>query len=489
MCKKIVIAAIVSICLVFTGCSTGQPKEEEKQINVKDTGRQEKNNTKADNTTKEKDKTNVKGELQLLSSQRMHFMSEAGYYYITEEEKELKDGTSGRHIMYMDFAAKQEVYLCAEPGCKHNNKNCTAVLASEEFGSAPLIFVCNDTLYVVSREYDKEGQVSSGTLLIGIGEDGYSYVEDPEIPVALYSMGLDGTNRTKEYTFEQGIMLDEDVLYDGKDIYLVTKKINSSSSKSSNQKTTYYYTASEYELVKYQTENAKLAKVCSLEFEDNIRWYIKGCHNNNVILYGTKYNKNLTLEERDKLETEELWEWSRDSKEVYACLDPVQGSIKEIYSIENDPNLYHSVVMSGDYLYISDEKTNKMEKLDIETGKIQKFVTSFNMHFWGTLSDKLYGAPWDQQSDDHTIYFVDINSGKIDHCTLVNHKNGWKLDIIGETGNQVLAIYDWDAEKDKDIKDKDVYDVKRKQYGLIDKKDLYQSKDRFEKIEMKGAGE
>lgn len=480
MCKKIIIATIVSICLVFTGCSTGQPKEE-KQINVKETGRQKKNNTKADNTLKEKENTK-NNNLQLLCKESMRFMSEAGYYYITEDSKELKGELWGRHIMYMDFATKQEVYLCAEPGCKHNDKKCTAVLPEGEFGERCLIFTWNNTLYIVSKSYEMENTVTTDYLWDENGENsGVKGVDiSTEVPSVLYSMGLDGTNRTKEYVFEQGVKLDDVVLCDENNIYFATKKINTYSNKENT-----FYTASNQELVKYQTKDSKLEKVCSLEFEDDIRWYIEGCHDSNVILRGRKYNKNLSREEEIKLDKEESWKYLNDSKIVYAGLDLAQGSIKEIYSLKNDPNSDNSTIILDDYLYVSKEKTGEIEKVNIETGNIQKLAKLKQGYISGTLSDKLYCTSWNGK-EDHTIYFVDVNSGKTEHCTLVNHCNGWDLEIIGETGNQVLAIYDYDAEKGEE---EGGYDIKRKQYGLIDKKDLYQSKDRFEKIKMKGAGE
>ena len=38
--------------------------------------------------------------------------TQEGYYYLEKETKELSDGSYGSHLMYMDFAALQEVYLC-----------------------------------------------------------------------------------------------------------------------------------------------------------------------------------------------------------------------------------------------------------------------------------------------------------------------------------------------------------------------------------------
>ena len=36
-----------------------------------------------------------------------------GYYYLTEEATKLKNGEYGTHLMYMDFATQQEIFLCS----------------------------------------------------------------------------------------------------------------------------------------------------------------------------------------------------------------------------------------------------------------------------------------------------------------------------------------------------------------------------------------
>lgn len=50
-----------------------------------------------------------------------------------------------------------------------------------------------------------------------------------------------------------------------------------------------------------------------------------------------------------KLEEEEAWEYENDSKDMYVKLDLIQGSIKEIYSIENELKNLNSVVIQGVY--------------------------------------------------------------------------------------------------------------------------------------------
>ena len=105
----------------------------------------------------------VNGSIRVLGTgnQDMHCLSDTGYYYITEDLSELMKDFYGRQMMYMYFATKQEVYLCNEPGCKHNDKNCSAVLTEDEIGSidSALLFVWKDKLYMISKEYDSEGTV------------------------------------------------------------------------------------------------------------------------------------------------------------------------------------------------------------------------------------------------------------------------------------------------------------------------------------------
>ncbi len=425
-------------------------------------------------------KEKVSGSVRVLGmgNQNMHCLSDTGYYYITEDSSELKKDFYGRQIMYMDFATKQEVFLCNEPGCKHNDKNCSAVLTEDEIESigSALLFVWKDKLYMVSKYPDNEGTVEVNELWA----DGEDVSVNRRMPTTIYSMGLDGTNRKKEYTFAQDVTIEDMVLCDDEALYFTAKQINTSSEKG-----TTYSTASKRELVRYQPDGMKLETVCSLEFGDQIRWHTIGCYDGKVIVQGTKYNKKLSFQEEMELGQEEYWEYANDSSEIFAALNLADGSLKNIYSLKNDSDSINSTVMLDDYLYISAEKEGKINKVNLGTGKVEGLVKLKQGYIAGILSDKLCCQSWNQGEDhDNSWYFVDCNTGKVEHSTLVNKRNGWALEIIGEIGSQVLVIYDYEGKEEE----KDTWDISRYQYGLIEKKDLCQGVDRFQKIAMKGAG-
>lgn len=413
-----------------------------------------------------------------MGSQNMRCLSDTGYYYITEDSTELKKGFYGRQIMYMDFATKQEVYLCNEPGCKHNDRNCSAVLTEDEIGSIgdALLFVWKDKLYLISKESDCEGSVEMNELWA----DGEEDAAMQHMPTVIYSMGLDGTNRKKEYTFAQDVTVEDMVLCDDEALYFTAKQINTTSEKG-----TTYSTASKRELVRYQPDATKLETVCSLEFGDQINWGTIGCYDGKVIMQGTKYKKKLSFKEEMELEQEEYWEYANDSSEIFAALNPADGSLKNIYSLKNDKDSINSSVMLGDYLYVSAQKEGKINKVNLGTGKVERLAKLEQGYIAGTLSDKLCCQSWnDGKVHDNTWYFVDCNTGKVEHSSLVNKRNGWELEIIGEIGSQVLVIYDYEGKETEE----DTWDISRYQYGLIEKKDLCQGVDRFQKIAMKGAG-
>ena len=506
MRKIALIVVVVLVCLCFIGC--GDRGSNQKKMGQSDTqgsaGQQENTDSaqtpeeKTTDPAEEQGSTNtnasqndgdqqsdssgktVNGSIRVLGmgNQNMHCLSDTGYYYITEELSELKKDFYGRQIMYMDFATKQEVYLCNEPGCKHNDKNCSAVLTEDEIGSidSALLFVWKDKLYMISKEYDSEGTVETN----GLWADGEDVSVNQRMPTVIYSMGLDGTNRKKEYTFAQDVTIEDMVLCDDEALYFTAKQINTSSEKG-----TTYSTASKRELVRYQPDKTKLETVCSLEFGDQIRWHTIGCYDGKVIVQGTKYKKKLSFKEETELGQEEYWEYAKDSSEVFAALNLADASLKNIYSLKNDSDSINSTVMLGDYLYVSAEKEGKINKVNLGTGKVESLAKLKQGYIAGTLSGKLCCQSWNQVEDhDNSWYFVDCNTGKVEHSTLVNKRKGWELEIIGKIGNQVLVIYDYEGKETE----KDTWEISRYQYGLIEEKDLYQGMDRFQKIAMKGAG-
>lgn len=230
------------------------------------------------------------GALQLLSNRygESACNTESGYYYLTSETVKLGDGNYGTHLMYMDFAAEREIYLCSTAGCKHDSLDCPAVFEYDDFPLySTLLFALGDNLYILSREYDNDGSVSQGVMNF---EGDESSVESR--PAVLYRANLDGTERKKIYTFDSGLTLEDKVVGSDNGIYVITKKL--STDKDGNQT---YTTSSQRKLMFLDFSSLSLTEVCSMDFGDNISWQIIDCCQNDFLLCGIDFGREVSRDE------------------------------------------------------------------------------------------------------------------------------------------------------------------------------------------------
>lgn len=412
--------------------------------------------------------------LQLLSNRYGNSAchTENGYYYLTGETKELRDGKYGAHLMlYMDFAAGREIYLCSTAGCKHDSLDCTSVFSDEDFPAySTLLFVIGDNLYILSRQYDNDGTVSQDPLYLG--GDGGSVESQPAV---LYRANLDGTGRRKIYTFDAALTLEDKVFGNAKGIFVITKKL--SSDKDGNQT---YTTSSERKLRFLDFGSLSLRDVCSMDFGDNITWKIIDCCQDGFLLCGTDFGRKLS---RDEMEDDDTYKkLYHKSFEAYALLSRDGGNPKRL---ARQSNKYSSSVrLLGDNLYMSSEKNKNIEVLDIKTGKKRTLCALPQNLIMDAFADTLCCRDWNL-SGDPTWYFVNTKTGAITKTPLVNLRNGWSLDFCAETSKDVLFVYDYDATESEDGS----YDIHQYKHALISKKDLFAGKDKYRRIKMIGPGQ
>lgn len=167
-------------------------------------------------------KTGGKGELTFCCSPYSDSAcyTEDGYYYLCNDETKLKGGDWGSHLMYMDYATCQEIYLCSTAGCQHDTLDCPAVFSSEDFPiSTTKLFTFRNHLYILNRECDQDGSI---TMEMTVDNSGSDMAESR--PAVLYSAELDGTNRKKVFSFDAEFTLEDRIIQDENGIYVVTKK-------------------------------------------------------------------------------------------------------------------------------------------------------------------------------------------------------------------------------------------------------------------------
>lgn len=450
------------LAMFFCLCACGSTETEESYAGISES-KKEQGNQMQNNTHKE-----VNGLISLTSTNYAYCNTDDGYYYISEDSVKLKDGSYGAHIMYMDFATEQEVYLCSDTGCSHDDKSCNAVLSEDEFVIlSSRIFVWNGKLYLLSKDYDTEGSV------VIDGMNGQEIQAETK-PAVLYQMNLDGTNRKKIYTFADGVTLEDTILATNDNVYFVTKKLETNMEE--NVSVT---TAQNRNLVKLDPVNSSLETITSMDMGDGISWGIIGCFDNSLVLGGISYEDGDSS--TSDISQEEWKELYSKSKSVYATFNLDSKKFTEVYQIKNTG--IHAAETKDGILYVSNEASQEIQAIDLRSGKNSTLTSLRQNNIIGVFSDMLVCQTWDL-TDDYTLYFVNIKNGEVSHCVLTNQFNGWALELICEAGNDALVIYDYKADPHSDGS----YEIHQYKYALIAKEALYAGKNEFRPIEMIGKG-
>lgn len=118
------------------------------------------------------------GELHLLQVDAYidGYASDEGYYRMVPRA----DGSN--NLCYIDFATKQEVYLCSQPNCTHDNDTCTAWFPTVTGLHLPI-------------------PVGDRVILIHGGASGYEDILGDDSLPHIDIMQPDGSNRKTIYTF------------------------------------------------------------------------------------------------------------------------------------------------------------------------------------------------------------------------------------------------------------------------------------------------
>ena len=391
--------------------------------------------------------------------------TDEGFYYLTEEYAELTDVSYAPHLMYMDYATCQEVYLCSDSSCKHNTEDCTSVLSGAS--SDGRIFTWDGYLYFLDRPIDTSG--TTITNLLGDSKTTNVQAEQAE----LYRMNMDGSGRERIYSFESDATV-EDVALSGKDgLYFVTKKLGTSKSGSGT-----YTTTSDRQLICLNLKTGKAKSVCSLDFGDGMTWEIIGSAGEKIILKVYQYPDNMTEKDVAALDENNYLDLLKKSRIVYASLELSTGEKTQVYSQPTEGNSYTEKILDG-CLYVSNESSQDIIKIDLATGEKSTLCSLESNYIYGTLGDYLCCTRYDSTSDSG-YSLVNVKNGDIKHCSLTNQSLGWQLDLMAMAKDRALVVYDYEYTPLGD----DSYDITQYQYGLISMDDLLNSVPNYTPIQM-----
>lgn len=461
MCALLALGMLLSLCTCGHGSSEGTTGGNNPQKET--TGSKTPNGT--DVSTEQGNDSN--GSLSLLfhlQRKDTDCCTENGFYYLSDDVEKTADGRNARHLMYMDFATHQEIYLCSNTACSHDTVDCTSVFPIDEFSNSSMLFTCNGKLYVMSKEMDREG---SGVVTMGASGDSGVSVE--AAPTVLYRINLDGTNREKIYTFESGVTVEDFAIGDENGFYLITKKLSTQQSGGSS-----YQTSSERKLIFLDLHSLKETALYNMDFSDQIEWDVIGCTKRQLILHGIDFGRKVSWEEKHSDDTD-IYDTASD---VFCLFNVDNGERKEFYRAEKAKS--RSFEVDENNLYYSVDGDGQIISVNLHSSEQKTLCTISQDAIWGMIGDRIYT----RDSNDSTYYFIDVNTGEISHSSLVNKSLGWSIEIIAETSDQALIVYDYDAISKGDGS----YSIEKKLFGLIGKDDLYTGRDSITPIQMIGSG-
>lgn len=387
--------------------------------------------------------------------------TDEGFYYLTEKQTELSDGSYASHLMYMDYATCQEVYLCSDSSCRHDTQACTSVFSDASYDGR--IFLWDGFLYYLDRSPD-----TSGTTVITITGE----TETETGPSVLYRMNPDGSGREQIYTFDDNATV-EDVAFGGPGgLYFVTKKLGTAQISSGT-----YTTASDRKLICLDPGSRETRAVCPLDFDDGLNWQIIGCAGNRIILETYQYPDGMTEQDAAALDEDSYMDILKKTKLVYASLD-LSGGEKTVICTRSGSNSSSECILNG-FLYISDDSGKDIVKIDPLTGEESVIASLSRNDLSGTLGSLLCCTSYNT-AEDPCYSFIDTDTGKVYDCSLTNKALGWPLDLMAAADGRALVIYDYEYTDNGDGS----YEISRYQYGLIRLEDLLNSVPDYTPVKM-----
>lgn len=419
----------------------------------------------------------LSGSFAVLNNNEMNCSTEEGYYYISNQEIELKNGSDAYHMMYMDYASKKEIILCNRPGCNHDTDECPAVFTQTEVHIAGSLFLYDGYLYLFSHAQDQDGvttvQQNSGG---GLMQEGASTITGT--PSYLYRMKKDGSDRKLVFTFDASLSVEDIVLAKDTSMYFITKKL---SSEQLDNKTS-FVTSTDRSLIAIDTANWKSSNICKLDSD----WNIKGVYDDKLIFHQIVFDHALTKEE---LHNDQAYKKAiKNSQTQISTLTPSNGKSESIVKLSNKD--LNTSVVQNEYLYVSTMGEDNIRKINLQTKEETIFAKTNANRILSVYKDVLLCAVWgstNSSTTDSTRYFINLNDGTINKSKLVNSSMGTVIDICAEMKDTFLVIHEIDAKKDTSFGNEQ-YSVYGYKYALIKKDDLYNGKANYNPIQMIGFG-
>lgn len=447
MKRFITILLAAALTLSLTACDKADNNPESSS---EGSSAQNGSSTEQSTTAEENEPIENTGLTELTSTVRFTISpscgTETGMYYMDS----LSLGKGNGYLMYIDYATKQEVYVCADSSCKHDSDRCTSFFSRDEFFTRDnsCMFSYGGSLYYLSLPNYSEGGVGTRPAIN----------DDEERDQALYRMNLDGSNRERVFTFDKDIAVDSFVAGDGNDLwfYVRTPFIEY------NEKTKMYYSNSKDKaMIRLSLSDRTIVERIPLKNNDRLDCYrVLGCVGDKFIFSVDDYPEGITIKNIFEIRTDvapgpefiisdpRLEEIRQKTDEVNFTLDAKTKETKEIFRYNRVDGYGYRHYFSGDIMYICDYEDDSAVEVNMLTGEqtaSEHFSPKDDYRVRGMLDGRFVFSPFVEGDEpkDGPIYFSDPSTGEITKTEL--HSPAWQDRPIVESvvtfgGGYVLIL-------------------------------------------------
>lgn len=431
------------------------------------------------------------GELISLNETDCSCTSE-GFYYL--EDVLAKNG-SYKHIMYVDFATKQETYLCSDSSCDHNNERCTSCFAASiPQNMKTKLFVYGEYLYILYVERSSVGGLSISTRTendVTTTVTGTPGKQNTSSKQCLYRINLDGTSRTLLYTFESGLFIDDLVFGDnsGDSLWFNVHEEHLALSKISG----YTFTeAKKPTMIKLSLSPLDIVEQIPVKEISDVSVDLIYCLGNKFVFSGIQYPDGMTkmeyMERLQKLDEQpsEKAALEKSCRGIYYTLDRGNKVFKEFYSTDT---YTYSPTKYKDDLYLLPYERGAGKKVNIETGAAEDytaaegFIESHGLN--STFADKFLCRSLDEPPESSAFYFVDPLTGEASRCELLTAEDFAPIQPIAVYDGKAFVLHKYDMEPDKNGKYRGWYP----EYAFMTLDDLFNGRPFYEPVKMLEKGE
>jgi hypothetical protein len=471
--KRIISILLVTV-LLLVGCKQEDALVPQKQSNIKE--------DTSYNITKEPEEVDSKPliseeggnlkQLNLKNSNAQACSNSEGYYYLSQRSVNPEDSNTILNLMYLDYATKKEVFLCSNPSCQHNSEECTSFIPTNTMCEYS-IFLNQDRLYLVEGPFDQGGGMLTGFVnpeagaMISTGTD--------EVPCTIYQMNLDGTGKTKLCEFSSGEIVENSFLGDNDSLYIISKKIKEEQLENDSM----FFGVTDRKLMKLDLNTLFISDISTLSSEERVI----GCFGNQIVLKETKYQTELTPEE--KYDDAVFYEAFSKSEELISTLAVDTGERKDLLRISNAKDI--SYACEDENLFYSVKGEGQIHCFNLKTGQSKDILQQEYGRIQDVYNQVLICADWDFNNNKYCS--LDTKTQELSKINLFTKAMNSPVVILADTETMFLVEYDYEVHKEEVAWAGTTQDVITKhKLGLISKKDYYQGEANYQEVELEGYG-